>query len=337
MKLSDGFGRPINYLRLSVTDRCDFRCVYCMAEEMQFLPREHILSIEEMTFVAQAFSELGVSKIRLTGGEPLVRRNITQLFDNLSYLRQQDSNTLEEITLTTNGSQLQKYAHVLVNAGVKRINISLDSLDPDKFKSLTRKGNLQMVLDGINAAIDAGLQIKLNSVILKSRNQNEVIDLVAFAVEKKIDISFIEEMPLGVIEEHRRDDEFISSDTLRSQIENHYAMTPTDNHSINKNTAGPSRYWKLNQHTTHIGFISPHSDNFCASCNRVRVTAEGKLLLCLGNENSLDLRKIIRQHPNDIGILKQKIIAAMDNKPEKHHFNLSDEPQIVRFMNMTGG
>jgi cyclic pyranopterin phosphate synthase len=325
--LVDGFNRPITYLRLSVTDRCDFRCVYCMAEEMQFLPREQILTIEEMTLVAQAFTELGVNKIRITGGEPLVRRNIKQLFSNLNTLP-----SLKELTLTTNGSQLVQHAQTLAATGVKRINISLDSLQADKFTTLTRTGNLEQVLQGIDAAIDAGLHVKLNAVVLKSRNSDEVIPLVKFALDKKIDISFIEEMPLGVISEHKREQEFISSEQLRDIISQEYVLTP----SI-KNTGGPSRYWQIKNHSTAIGFISPHSENFCESCNRVRVTAEGKLLLCLGNEHSLDLREIIRQHPNDINRLKESIVNAIGNKPEKHEFDLEQEPQIVRFMNMTGG
>lgn len=325
--LTDGFGRAITYLRLSVTDRCDFRCVYCMAEDMTFLPKKDILTIEEMTQITQAFSELGVSKIRITGGEPLVRRNIEQLFSNIAQLPQ-----INELTLTSNGSQLRKHAATLVANGVKRINISLDSLQSERFTSLTRTGKLDDILDGIDAAIDAGLKIKLNSVILKNRNSDEVTDLVQFAINKQLDISFIEEMPLGVINEHQRDQEFISSQSLREQIAERFTLLPSD-----KNTGGPSRYWQAANTQTYIGFISPHSDNFCASCNRVRVTAEGKLLLCLGNEHSLDLRQIIRENPNNMPLLKQSIINAMDNKPEKHEFDMSGEPQIVRFMNMTGG
>ncbi|MFT5117512.1 MAG: cyclic pyranopterin phosphate synthase [Kiritimatiellia bacterium] len=342
MSLIDGFGRPITYLRLSVTDRCDFRCVYCMSEEMQFLPREKILSIEEMTFVARAFTELGVTKVRITGGEPLIRRNIEQLFSNLGALI-----GLEELTLTSNGSQLVKYAPLLVASGVKRINISLDSLQAEKFKQLTRTGKLDQVLGGIDAAINAGLQVKLNSVILKSRNSDEVLALVKFALDKKIDLSFIEEMPLGAISEHQRQQEFISSAELREIIQQEFVLSPsinspsTNSSSSKKpskiSSAGPSRYWQTPGHSSLIGFISPHSDNFCGDCNRVRVTAEGKLLLCLGNEDSLDLRDIIRQHPNDIERLKQHIVAAMAHKPEKHHFDSAGQTDIVRFMNMTGG
>lgn len=327
MSLVDGFGRPITYLRLSVTDRCDFRCVYCMAEEMQFLPRDQILSIEEMTLVARAFTELGVNRIRITGGEPLVRRNIGQLFKNLQALPH-----LNEVTLTTNGSQLAQYASLLFDAGVRRINISLDSLQPDKFSALTRTGNLSSVLAGIDAARDAGIKIKLNSVVLKNRNGDEVLDLVAFAIDKKLDISFIEEMPLGVITEHRRQQEYMSSAEVRVIIQQQFMLTPST-----LTTAGPSRYWNTSSPDTSVGFISPHSENFCDTCNRVRVTAEGKLLLCLGNEQSVDLRKTIRQSSSPIDALKDNIIRAMHKKPEKHDFTLDHEPKIIRFMNMTGG
>lgn len=328
--LLDNFGRTINYLRLSVTDRCDFRCVYCMSEDMQFLPRADILSLEEITQIAEAFVELGVSKIRITGGEPLVRRNINQLFKNLGQLTQ-----LDELTLTTNGSQLSKYADDLVASRIKRINVSLDSLDKERFLQLTRTGNLEQVLEGIDSALDAGLKIKLNSVILKNRNSDEVLPLVDYAIQKSIDISFIEEMPLGNISEHQRDEEFISSEALRTIIGKKYLLKSTPEKSLD--TSGPSRYWSVDKHATRIGFISPHSDNFCSSCNRVRLTAEGRLLLCLGQENSVDLRHIVRSFPNDKEKLKQTILGAINNKPEKHDFVLDDEPQIVRFMNMTGG
>ncbi len=219
--LVDPFGRHITYLRISVTDRCDFRCVYCMSEDMQFVPRKQLLTIEEMTHIATAFSELGVPKIRITGGEPLVRRNISQLFQNLGKLA-----PVKELTLTTNGSQLRKYTQTLIDAGVKRVNVSLDSLDEDRFYELTRTGNLHKVLDGIDYAVDAGLHVKLNSVILKNRNSDEVLPLVEYAVAKKMDISFIEEMPLGVISEHQRDEEFISSAQLRTIIATAHTLTP---------------------------------------------------------------------------------------------------------------
>jgi cyclic pyranopterin phosphate synthase len=343
--LQDQFNRTVKYLRVSVTDRCDFRCVYCMAEEMVFVPREQLLTLEELGEITTAFVELGVNKVRITGGEPLVRRDIDQLFKNLGQLK-----GLDELTLTTNGSQLPKYVAGLVESGVKRINISLDSLNKTLFKELTRTGNLDHVLAGIDSAIDAGLHVKLNSVVLKNRNVGEVIDLVDYAVSKKIDISFIEEMPLGVIEEHSRDEEFISSEELRSIIESKYHLEQLDTDTSN---AGPSKYWGVhtkNDATTafapppistathsRVGFISPHSDNFCSTCNRVRLTATGQLLLCLGNEHSVDLKAIVRNYPKDSTRLKAAIVDSMMIKPERHHFELSDDPEIVRFMNTTGG
>jgi cyclic pyranopterin phosphate synthase len=345
--LQDQFNRTVKYLRVSVTDRCDFRCVYCMAEEMVFVPREQLLTLEELSEITTAFVELGVNKVRITGGEPLVRRDIDQLFKNIGQL-----DGLDELTLTTNGSQLPKYVDSLVESGVKRINISLDSLDKDLFKELTRTGNLDHVLAGIDSAIDAGLHVKLNSVVLKNRNVGEVIDLVDYAVSKKIDISFIEEMPLGAIAEHSRDEEFISSEELRNIIEAKYDLEKLDTDTSN---AGPSKYWGVHikddavssatdststsSTATHsrVGFISPHSDNFCSTCNRVRLTATGQLLLCLGNEHSVDLKAVVRNYPNDSERLKQTIIDSMMIKPERHHFELSDEPEIIRFMNTTGG
>ncbi|MGH1440187.1 MAG: GTP 3',8-cyclase MoaA [Cellvibrionaceae bacterium] len=331
--LTDQFGRTINYLRLSVTDRCDFRCVYCMAEEMVFLPREELLTLEEMTTIAQAFSELGVSKIRLTGGEPLIRRNVSELLANLGKIQ-----TLEELTLTTNGSQLTRYVPDLLAAGVKRINVSLDSLHPERFHSLTRTGVLDTVLNGIDSALDAGIKVKLNSVILKNRNSDEVIDLVDFVLAKAMDISFIEEMPLGHISEHKRKEEFISSAELRDIISTKYQLTKEDKCIA---SAGPSDYWSIKQanqkQNSRIGFISPHSNNFCASCNRVRLTSTGQLLLCLGNEHSVDLKTIVTAYPEDTVKLKEAIIQAMAIKPERHHFELDEEPSIVRFMNTTGG
>jgi len=335
--LKDQFGRTINYLRLSVTDRCDFRCVYCMAEEMEFLPREDLLTLEEMTSISQAFVELGVTKIRLTGGEPLIRRNVSQLLLNLGEIKQ-----LEELTLTTNGSHLARYTPDLLKAGVKRINVSLDSLQTERFHSLTRTGNLDAVLNGIDTAISAGIKVKLNSVILKNRNGDEIVDLIDFVLRKQLDISFIEEMPLGKISEHQRKEEFVSSAELREIIEQKYSLTKEIPHiSKSLNNAGPSEYWLAShqggKHTSRIGFISPHSNNFCSSCNRVRLTSTGQLLLCLGNEHSVDLKAVIRQYPNQQEKLKQAIIDAMAIKPERHYFELDEEPSIVRFMNTTGG
>ena len=327
-KLVDNFGRQITYARLSVTDRCDFRCVYCMAEEMTFLPKRDILSLEELLKVATALVNAGITKLRLTGGEPLVRNNILWLVEQLGKLE-----GLNELTLTTNGSQLVKCADDLRRHGIKRINISIDSLIPEKFKAITRTGKLQSVLDGIDAAIDAGFeQIKLNSVILKHRNDDEIIPLVEFARQKKIDIAFIEEMPLGDIVEHDRLLAFCSSDEIRSIIDKEFGLQASD-----KLTNGPSKYFSLNNSDTHVGFISPHSHNFCSECNRIRVTVEGRLLLCLGNEHSIDLRDLMRNQDADINALTQAVNASMAIKPERHYFDLTEQPQIVRFMNMTGG
>ncbi|MYM63099.1 GTP 3',8-cyclase MoaA [Pseudomaricurvus sp. HS19] len=328
MHLTDGFGRQITYLRLSVTDRCDFRCVYCMAEEMQFLPRAQVLTLEESAAICRAFVALGVKRIRLTGGEPLVRRGIENLLPQLGNL-----DGLQELTLTTNGSQLRKFAPALVAAGVRRINVSLDSLDADQFRELTRVGDLHQVLDGIQAARDAGIErIKLNAVILRQRNLPQVLPLVDFALQQGLDISFIEEMPLGQVTEHQRHEELCTSAELRQLISRHHEIHPSD-----YRTGGPSRYWQITGSDSRIGFISPHSDNFCGSCNRVRVTAEGKLLLCLGNENAVDLKAVIRAHPGDDERLQQTIVNALSHKPERHHFYQDDSPQIVRFMNATGG
>lgn len=329
-QLIDRFQRQVNYVRLSVTDRCDFRCVYCMAEDMTFVPKPQVLTLEEIYQVAQAFTQLGVSKIRLTGGEPLVRNNILSLVERLGALP-----GLDQLVMTTNGSQLQRLARPLRDYGVSRINISLDSLQPRKFRHLTRYGNLEQVIAGIDAAVDAGFDaIKINAVVLKGRNDDEVVDLVNFVRERGIDLAFIEEMPLGAITEHDRQLSFCSSAELRSIIEPHHALTADDSKPAN---AGPARYYRMADSVSRIGFISPHSDNFCHLCNRVRVTVEGRLLLCLGNEHSVDLRQVLRDPTSDIAALKTAIVNAMDIKPERHYFDNAGEPDIVRFMNMTGG
>ncbi len=326
--LTDRFGRTVDYVRISVTDRCDFRCVYCMSEQMTFLPRSEVLSLEEIEMLAQAFVALGVKKIRLTGGEPLVRRGITHLCQRLSALE-----GLDELVITTNGSQLDKMAAQIREAGVKRLNISLDSLNPQLFTELTRNGRLDQVLKGIEAARQVGFEkIKLNAVILKGRNDTEVLDLVAFAIERQLDISFIEEMPLGDIGERSRHESYCSSEEVYEIIAQRYALVESSS-----TTAGPSRYYRLADSSTKVGFISPHSHNFCHECNRVRMTVEGRLLLCLGNEHSCDLRQLLRDPDYSPQRLQQAIIDAMDLKPEKHEFDLEAEPQIVRFMNMTGG
>lgn len=326
--LTDRFGRQVDYLRLSVTDRCDFRCVYCMAEQMTFLPREQVLTLEELHRLARAFIQLGVRRIRLTGGEPLVRRDLPQLAHWIA-----SEPGLAELTLTTNGSRLGRYAASLRDAGVKRLNISLDSLDPARFHALTRTGELADVLAGIQAAKAAGFaRIRLNSVILRGRNEDEIPALADFALAHGLDLAFIEEMPLGEISEHSRALAFMPSEDIRAALEAHVPLMPATDVS-----AGPARYWRVPGYRSRIGFISPHSHNFCHLCNRVRVTAEGRLLLCLGNEHSVDLRAVLRAHPQDDAPLREAIVAAMAIKPERHHFRVDDGEQLVRFMNMTGG
>ena len=326
--LIDRFGRTVDYLRISITDRCDFRCVYCMAEDMTFLPRAQVLTLEEIHTLALAFTELGVKKIRVTGGEPLVRKGALELLQNIGRI-----DRLHELVITTNGSQLETMAADLKAAGVKRINISLDTLDADKFKAITRTGSLQQVLKGIHAAKSVGFErIKINAVILKNRNHQEVGGLVQYAVDNGIDISFIEEMPLGIVGRHDRSEAYYSSDLIKSDLAQHFSLV-----AASEKTGGPSDYFNVADTQTRVGFISPHSDNFCSSCNRVRLTVEGRLLLCLGNEHSVDLKAVLRTHPGDMAILKQTIVAAMQIKPEKHEFNIHEQPVILRYMNMTGG
>ncbi len=329
-QLIDNFGRRVNYVRISITDRCDFRCVYCMDEEMTFMPRERLLTLEEIAFLVRAFCELGVEKVRITGGEPLVRRNVDWLIEQIGALKHTTS--LKELNLTTNGSQLPKYAEKLAAAGMDRINISLDSLNADRFRELTRTGELTQVLDGIEAAKQAGFKrIKLNAVIMKGRNDDEIVDLAQFAIDNQLDISYIEEMPLGQVT-HSRNESYCSSDEVLATLQKHFDLQT----SIT-NTGGPSRYYQVAGSKSKIGFISPHSHNFCESCNRVRVTTEGRLLLCLGQEHSMDLRDIIRRHPGDIEQLKQAIIKSMDIKPKGHDFNIKEQPIIFRHMSVTGG
>ncbi len=326
--LVDRFGRPITYVRLSVTDRCDFRCVYCMSEDMVFLPRALILTLEEMAELGRAFVELGVRKIRITGGEPLVRKNVLCLFRELGQLP-----GLKELVLTSNGSQLEKMAPALREAGIRRINISLDSLQPERFRRITRVGELDKVLRGIRAARAASFErLKLNAVILKNRNHDEVVALARFALEHDMDISYIEEMPLGMVGDHDRAEAYYSSDRIREDLTRHFTLLPTA-----ETTGGPSRYYRIPGSDSRIGFISPHSHNFCGSCNRVRVTAEGRLLLCLGQEHSVDLRQVLRAHPGDRERLKQAISRAMEIKPKGHDFNLQAQPVILRHMSVTGG
>ena len=327
-KLIDKFGRHVNYVRISVTDRCDFRCVYCMSEDMTFLPRAKILTLEELAQISTAFVELGVKKIRVTGGEPLVRSNVVKLLADIGRLP-----GLGELTMTTNGSQLPRLAKEIHAAGVRRLNVSLDSLDESLFRRITRTGELSHVLAGLDSARAAGFEkIKINAVILKNRNHHEVVPLVKYASSRNMDISFIEEMPLGAIEEHDRAEAYYSSDEIRRDLEDRFTLVPTT-----ETTSGPSRYFKISETGTKVGFISPHSHNFCDTCNRVRLTAEGRLLLCLGQEHSVDLRQIVRSHPGDMERLKQAIRDSMAIKPQGHDFNLAEKPLIFRHMSVTGG
>lgn len=324
--LIDSFGRQVRYLRLSVTDRCNLRCTYCMAEDMTFLPKSRILSLEEMVSIGQAFVALGVEKIRLTGGEPLVRKGVVSLAENLAQL-----NGLRELVMTTNGVLLDQFAQPLKDAGVKRLNISIDSLNTDRFKRLTRFGELNDVLRGIKSAQQAQFErIKLNAVVLNSINDSEVIDLARFAIENGLDISFIEEMPLGEINSHDRLNTAVANVSIKQRLDDEFGLEVSN---FKDAASGPSKYAKFKGTDSKVGFISPMTDNFCASCNRVRVTAEGRLLLCLGNEHSLDLRSIIRERPNE---LKQEIIGSMQRKPQKHEFDPSDIT-ITRHMSATGG
>ena len=326
--LVDKFGRRVTYVRLSVTDRCDFRCVYCMEEQMTFMPRAQMLTLEENARLIQAFVELGVTKVRLTGGEPLVRRNVLWLFERIGTLP-----GLRDLTLTTNGSQLERFALPLREAGVSRINISLDSMQADRFRRMTRSGDIRKVLRGIERAREVGFRrIKINAVLLKGRNHDEAADLVRFVVERGMDISFIEEMPLGINGDHDRAEAHYPSHELRRDLSEEFELIATT-----ENTGGPSRYWRVVGTDSRVGFISPHSHNFCESCNRVRVTTEGRLLLCLGQEHSVDLKRVMRAHPGDDEALKKAIVAAMDIKPKGHDFNLAEQPLILRHMNTTGG
>lgn len=326
--LIDQFGRQVDYIRLSITDRCDFRCVYCMGEDMQFLPRDEVLSLEECARLVKTFVALGVSKVRITGGEPLVRKNALWLFEEVGKLQ-----GLNELVLTTNGSQLEKQAQDLRNAGVKRINISVDSLDAARFKKITRTGELDKVLRGIQAAKVAGFDnIKLNTVLMRGINDDETISLVDFALEQNIDISFIEEMPLGEVD-HSRESTFISNaDTLKTLQSKYPLIASTET------TGGPARYWRVANTSTKIGFISPHSHNFCESCNRVRITCKGELYLCLGQEDKVDLMPLLRNHPDDDQPLIDAILGSMAIKPKGHDFDLRRaEPAVIRFMSHTGG
>lgn len=325
--LIDRFGRKVNYIRLSITDRCDFRCVYCMGEDMEFLPRDEILTLEECGRVVRAFVDLGVSKVRITGGEPMVRKDAIKLFQDIGHLP-----GLRELTLTTNGSQLSRYATELRASGVRRVNISLDSLDAGIFRRITRVGDLSKVLAGIQAAKMAGFEnIKLNTVIMRGVNDHEITDLVDFAIGGELDISFIEEMPLGQVD-HARSSTWFSNDETLSLLQQHYELLPSA-----ETTGGPAKYWRIAGTRSKVGFISPHSHNFCEDCNRVRITCKGELYLCLGQEDKVDLMPLLRSTSDDAP-LRQAIIDSMQIKPKGHDFDIRRaQPSVIRFMSMTGG
>lgn len=323
--LEDRFGRRITYVRLSLTDRCDMRCRYCMAEQMEFLPRSEILSLEEIARLAEAFVARGVRRIRLTGGEPLVRRGATDLARQIGGLI---GHGLDELTLTTNGARLAEHADALWDAGIRRINVSLDTLDEARFKHITRLGCLSDVLGGIRAAKDRGFSIKINMVALKCINDDEVVPMLEWCVDKGFDLSFIETMPLGHIDEDRTD-RFYPLTSVRDTLEQRFNLLPSTHR-----TGGPARYWAVEGAASRVGFISPLTANFCASCNRVRVSASGKLYMCLGHEDHVDLRTALRNgKPDALDLLLDKAIGA---KPERHEFDLGFAA-TTRHMNVTGG
>ena len=328
--LIDRYGRRISYLRLSVIDRCDFRCRYCMPMKMTFLPKKEILSLEELLLVAKAFEALGVNKFRLTGGEPLVRRNLTWLCERIAALP-----GVRELAITTNGSQLPRLAKDMVAAGVSRINISLDTLDADRFRRLTRTGELESVLHGIDAAMAAGFPggVKLNTVMLRGFNDDEIVPLARFATDLGADISYIEEMPLGEIG-HFRGDTYYSADDALEQLQAHFSLQPSDHDS-----GGPARYQEIIGTPRRIGFITPHSHNFCHRCNRVRVTATGELYPCLGQNDAVALKPFIRRPEGaSVAELRQQIESVMHIKPKGHDFDVrATDAKVVRFMSVTGG
>ncbi len=331
--LIDPFARAITYLRVSVTDRCDFRCVYCMAENMTFLPKKELLTLEELDRMCTAFIDLGVEKLRITGGEPLVRRGIMTFFNDMS--RHLDSGALKELTLTTNGSQLERFAKDLAAAGVRRINISLDTLDERKFAEVTRWGRLPQVLRGIDAAQAAGLRVKINTVALKGFNEEELPSLTEWCAERDMDMTWIEVMPMGDIGNENRIGQYWSLKDVRAQYESAYTVT-----DLAERTGGPARYVRLEETGQKIGFITPLSHNFCESCNRVRLTCTGELFMCLGQEDMADLRPALRNNPDSDAPLHNAIRAAISHKPKGHDFDYSrqrPDGQMSRHMSHTGG
>ena len=329
--LIDPFGRGIEYLRVSVTDRCDFRCVYCMSEHMTFLPKKDLLSLEELDRLCSAFVARGVKKLRLTGGEPLVRKNILWLIERLG--RHLETGALDELTLTTNGSQLEKYASELKSAGMKRINVSMDTLDPVKFKTITRWGDLSVVLRGMDAAQAAGLKVKINAVALKGVNEDEIDDLIRFAHGRGADLTLIETMPLGDIDEDRTD-QYLPLSVVRARLMDRYTLE--DN---SYRTGGPARYVTVKETGGRLGFITPMTHNFCESCNRVRLTCTGTLYMCLGQDDAADLRAPLRASVDDAA-LQAAITEAIARKPKGHDFIIdrrTKKPAVARHMSVTGG
>lgn len=327
--LADSFGRRISYLRLSVTDRCDFRCRYCMSERMQFLPKREILSLEELAALADAFIARGIRRIRLTGGEPLVRRGIEDLVRTIG---RRIGDGLDELTITTNGSQLRQHASALADAGVRRINVSLDSLDPDRFGFITRGGNLATVLDGIVAARDAGLAVKINMVALKELNEGEIESMLRWCAAEGHDLTLIETMPLGEVEDDRTD-RYLPLDGVRRDLEQRFTLSPID-----YRTGGPARYVRVEELDAKLGLITPLTNNFCDGCNRVRVTATGQIYMCLGHDDRLDLRRALRE--GEPGEIDRLLDQAMRMKPERHAFRIDTPgaaPAVTRHMSVTGG
>ena len=328
--LIDGFGRAVSYLRVSVTDRCDLRCVYCMSEHMTFLPKAEVLTLEELDRLASAFIGQGVRKLRITGGEPLVRKGVMGLIQSLS--RHLATGALDELTLTTNGTRLTEFAADLARYGVRRINVSMDTLNPTLFRSLTRGGDLAKVMAGIDAAQAAGLAVKINAVALKDDNQAELPDLIAWAHDRGADMTLIEAMPLGEIEVDRTD-QFLSLKEVRQSLESFWTLTDLDHQ-----TGGPARYVRVKETGGRLGFITPLSHNFCEACNRVRLTCTGTLHTCLGREDSADLRAVLRSGADDAGLV-DAIRLAVDGKPLGHDFQIARNsmPAVARHMSTTGG
>ena len=331
--LIDPFARAITYLRVSVTDRCDFRCVYCMAENMQFLPKKELLTLEELDRLCSKFVELGVQKLRITGGEPLVRRDIMRFFQGMS--RHLETGALRELTLTTNGSQLERFADDLFASGVRRINVSLDTLDDGKFARVTRWGRLPQVIRGIDAAQRAGLRIKINAVALKGFNEDELFTLTEWCASRDMDLTWIEVMPMGDLGGEDRIGQYWSLDDVRAQLSQNYSVT-----DLAERTGGPARYVRLEETGQKIGFITPLSHNFCESCNRVRLTCTGELYMCLGQEDMAALRQPLRDFPENDVALENAIRAAISLKPKGHDFDYSRQEiggQMTRHMSHTGG